>query len=178
MMFFPNATISFSLILLLSAAGIVNGQSKKSRHATNSRRLTYWVGLWEAIDPLDGAQHQRSFIASEDEEGSYTLFGRIEFSQICGSGLIGNITEAPSVTANLIPALLTGSGSIDDGDGGYGILDGELDIICFGKENKTNANPIEVTWEPLGMNLIKEIPKFRAADPLYFSKVSQPFKPF
>lgn len=129
----------------------------------------YYYGLWEGIDPLDGTQMQRTImpIASNN----YTVVGRIEFSEICGSGTEAgmNITSPPNKTSNLIPARLLGVGQVDK----EGSLNTKLSITCFG-DNAPRISNISVKYEPIEENILWEIPVFRANAPILFFRVSQP----
>lgn len=89
-----------------------------------------FVGLWEGIDILDGANMKRSFVLTG--ENNYTITGSIEFSQICGGEIVGNITAPPDITEQLIPAVLNGFGSIND----EGDMVASLGITCFGEEGR------------------------------------------
>ena len=129
----------------------------------------YYYGLWEGIDPLDGTQMQRTIMPVASN--NYTLTGRIEYSEICGSGTEAgtNITAPPNKTSNLIPARLLGVGHVDE----EGTLNTKLGLTCFG-DDKPRLSNISVKYEPIEENILVEIPAFRANAPIVFFRVSQP----
>ena len=123
-----------------------------------------FVGLWEGIDNVDGATMKRSFVLTGDN--NYTISGSIEFSQICGGDITGNISSLPDITEQLIPAVLNGFGSIND----QGNMVASLGITCFGEEGpRIAAIPIEYQMAEGG--ILKEVPAFRADDPIYFFRI-------
>lgn len=123
-----------------------------------------FVGLWEGIDNLDGATMRRSFVLTS--ENNYTITGSIEFSQICGGDISGNITAPPDVTEQLIPAVLSGFGSIDD----EGDMVASLGITCFGEEGPRIA-AIPIVYQMTEGGVMKEVPAFREDDPIYFFRI-------
>ena len=123
-----------------------------------------FVGLWEGIDNLDGANMKRSFVLTG--ENNYTITGSIEFSQICGGEIVGNITAPPDITEQLIPAVLNGFGSINaEGD-----MVASLGITCFGEEGPRIA-AIPIVYQMTEGGIMKEVPAFRADDPIYFFRI-------
>lgn len=129
----------------------------------------YYYGLWEGIDPLDGTQMQRVFMPVASN--NYTITGRIEYSEICGSGTEAgmNLTAPPNKTSNLIPARLLGVGQVDE----EGLLNTKLSITCFGDNTPLISN-ISVAYEPIEENILREIPAFRANFSILFFRMSQP----
>lgn len=129
----------------------------------------YFFGMWEGIDPLDGTNMQRIFIPIASN--NYTVTGRIEYSEICGSGTEPgiNITAPPNKTSNLIPALIGGFGKVDQ----EGSLNAKVSLTCFG-EDKPRIPTISVEYEPIEENVLLERPSFRAQFPIYFFRTSQP----
>eukprot|EP00563_Minutocellus_polymorphus_P021416 CAMPEP_0197718830 /NCGR_PEP_ID=MMETSP1434-20131217/2825_1 /TAXON_ID=265543 /ORGANISM="Minutocellus polymorphus, Strain CCMP3303" /LENGTH=141 /DNA_ID=CAMNT_0043303517 /DNA_START=216 /DNA_END=638 /DNA_ORIENTATION=+ len=107
---------------------------------------------------------RRSVVLTDDN--NYTITGSIEFSQICGGEIAGNITAPPDVTEQMIPAVLNGYGQVDD----EGNLVASLGITCFGEEAPRIASiPIEYQLDDGGV--VKEIPAFRTDDPIYFFRI-------
>jgi hypothetical protein len=146
-----------------------------------------FVGLWEGVDPLDGANMQRSFVPmiGSVDGYDYEIAGRIEQSQICGGDISGNITEEPDVTDKLIPAVLNGYGTIVNGT----VVTASLAITCFGEEEPRIPDiPVEYkfydyddgadddvdggTTSTKNTPILMEIPAFRADSPIYFFLVS------
>lgn len=101
----------------------------------------------------------------------YEIFGRIEFSQICGGNTSGNITGEPGVTDRIIPALLKGYGNLTN-DGS--VVSASLDITCFGEEEpRISAISVEYQLSDSGTTpILKEVPVFRPNSPIYLFRIS------
>ena len=178
-----NAVAYFGALLAL-AGPLAQGGSQRMRDLKGSKKgppfpsyddsylndaNRYYFGLWEGIDPLDGTNMQRTFIPIASN--NYTVTGRIEWSEICGSGTEQgmNVTAPPNKTSILIPALIGGVGKVDK----EGSLNMVVSLTCFG-DDRPRVPTIRVEYEPIEKNILLERPAFRAQFPIYFFRVSQP----
>jgi hypothetical protein len=50
---------------------------------TKKSDLTYFIGFWEGIDRLDGADSQRSIALVPGDYNNFTFLGCLAFFQIC-----------------------------------------------------------------------------------------------
>ena len=123
--------------------------------------FTYYVGLWEGIDPDDGPNLQRSIIPIPGQPRNFAIAGRVEYSQFCGQARAEslNVTALPNGTQALVPGLLTGSnGELDPISG---ILKTVNNLLCFGDDEPLNSNPIPVEWIPFSKGILNERAAFR-----------------
>lgn len=51
--------------------------------------VTYYVGLWSGLDPLDGAEVNRVFIPTSGNH-DFALTGRLQYSQLCAPTRLGS----------------------------------------------------------------------------------------
>mmetsp|Transcript_28499 Transcript_28499/g.41976 ORF Transcript_28499/g.41976 Transcript_28499/m.41976 type:complete len:192 (-) Transcript_28499:178-753(-) len=163
-----------------SAGGITRKLSHKSKKGASQGETlpydpeTFFVGFWEGIDPLDGANIQRTIIPSLDPDvGGYEFTGRIEYSQICGAD-VDEIPEGePPTTSNIVPGLLNAIAELTDD----GLLTIAADLTCFGDEEpRITGGP--ATYKPLSPNLMLEIPFFRADFPIVLHRMSMEFEEY
>ena len=168
--------ISACALLLVLLVPSTQGGSHRRRRMGSSKKfssidpLDFFIGLWEGIDPLDGSQIQRTFLPvfGADAKNNFTVTGRNEFSQLCGAGIMGNITEAPPTTANIVPALITGFGSVDED---AKVLEFVGGITCFG-DPEPRIDGIPARYVAITDDLLAEIPVFRQEAPIYLWRIT------
>lgn len=108
----------------------------------------YYVGFWQGIDPVDGAELQRSFVPVLDDSSaeSTTLIysGRNEASQSCGCG--------PDGCETVVGLVNPVEGMVDTSDGTYTV---SVNFTCFGSEEPLFQG-VPITLEPLTKNILVE----------------------
>mmetsp|Transcript_441 Transcript_441/g.1228 ORF Transcript_441/g.1228 Transcript_441/m.1228 type:complete len:190 (-) Transcript_441:78-647(-) len=132
---------------------------------------TWFVGFWQGIDPLDGALFYREFLPADTKDYSnnnnFTLNGRLEYSQICGSGEGGDEDGPPPATENVVPAQLTGFGLVNETTH---VLQGVFDLVCLGETEPIVQVPVD--YVPYSPDILMEVPAFRRDFPIYYHRLS------
>ena len=137
----------FSMISFVSAAAVVprrlKKKGKKSTKTPKGPKITgdYYVGSWMGIDPLDGAQLQRS-VVPVDEDGTILYTARNEASGACGSSV-----ETGQVIGLVNPI----EGTVDD-DGSVTFY---VDFTCYG-DSEPKFSGVPVSLSPLTDDIIVE----------------------
>lgn len=126
-------------LMLLALPTIVASRRKKKEVAWD-----YYVGLWEGVDPVDGAQLQRSIVPDPAMEGAIIYAGRNEASQSCGC-----TEDGCSQVIGLVNPI---SGTVDPSDGTYTV---SVDFTCFGSDAPLFSG-VPVSLAPVTKDIIAE----------------------
>ena len=120
----------------------------------------YYIGSWTGIDPLDGAQLQRSVVPAENGAILYTA--RNEASGACGSS-----PEKGQVIGLVNPI----EGTVDE-DGSVTFF---VDFTCYG-DSEPKFSGVPVSLSPLSKDIIiEQIAGYPL--PIYLHRTSPPYMP-
>lgn len=142
---------------------------------------TWYIGFWQGVDPLDGAEIQREFLpvgGGMDGINNFTITGRIEFSQLCGGrppngGSGGAPPEGPPATTDKqVPAQINGYAQVNLTTN---VLEAFPALTCFGDSTPLARAP--AAYVPYSQDIVMEVPAFRADFPIYLHRLSPYYAP-